>query len=86
MKNNPAQRVSSFGRKRKNFFRDYGVSVAGESAGLEMRVKQLQSRSCSPSVACQKELCRKDAIPGLDGRMWRKQDSMCSASSFNRSS
>lgn len=67
--------------KRKNL-RDDGVS----SAGLEMRVKQLQSRSCSPSMACQKKLCHRDATPGLDGGMWRKQESMCSASSFNRSS
>lgn len=83
--NNPTQTVSSLEEKKKTL-RDDGVSLAGENVGLEIRGKQLQSRSCSPSTACQKELCRRDATPGLDGRMWRKQDSMCSASSFNRSS
>lgn len=78
MKNNPTPRVSSLGGKKKSF--------VGESAGLEMRVKPPQSRSCSPSMAHQKELCCRDAAPGLDRGMWRKQDSMCSTSSFNRSS
>lgn len=66
MKNNPTQRVSSLRGKRKNL-RDEGVSVAGESGGLEMRVKQLQSRSCSPGMACQ------GAVPqGCDSRAgWR---------------
>lgn len=72
MKNNLTHtRVSSLGKKRENLI-DYGVFLVGESAGLEMRVKQPQSRSCSPSMACQKEPCHRDATPGLDGGMWRE--------------
>lgn len=85
MKNNPTHKSVQFGEKRENLL-DYGVSLVGESAGLEMRVKQLQSRSCLPSMECQKELCHRDVSPGLDRGMWRKQDGMCSTSSFNRSS
>lgn len=77
--------MSSLEGKKKNL-RDDGVSLARESVDLEMRVKQLQNKSCSPGTACQMELCHRDVTPGLDGGMWRKQDSMCSASSFNRSS
>lgn len=85
MKNNPTHRASSLGKKRENLIDD-GVSLVGESAGLEMRMKQPHSRSCLPSMACQEELCRRDVTPGLDGGMWRKRDSVCSTASSNRSS
>lgn len=65
MRNNPTRRVSHLEGKKKNL-RDDGVSLVGESVGLEIRVKQLQSLLAQHSVS-------EGAVPqGCDSRAgWR---------------